>query len=86
MSCFYSAMWSGVIGYAILSDTARERLAATAAIGQMAKPMGIFLFLLDQYVIESSPSDDDNFLQGDSQWLTASKPASAPVRQKIVVF
>ncbi len=27
----------------------------------------------------------NNFLQGDSQWLTLSKPASAPVRQKAVV-
>ncbi|GEN25373.1 hypothetical protein HCU01_33220 [Halomonas cupida] len=74
-----------MIGYAILSDTARERLAATAAIGQMAKPTGVFYSLLDQHVIKSSPSGDDNFLQGDSQWLTVSKPASAPVRQKTVV-
>lgn len=27
----------------------------------------------------------NNFLQGDSQWLTLSKPASAPVRRKAVV-
>lgn len=56
------------------------------AVGQMARPTGIFYFpLLDQNVIKSSYDGDDNFLQGDSQWLTASKPVSAPVRQKLVV-